>query len=101
MDHFSRSDRLEFWLNGSRPWIRVRVGYREVVREYIKIIQFRCLNLSTPDRLWGGQNRHEYVKWQSHGDGSSVQSQLSVPVSGSPERPVYNLPLQEPIFRSN
>ena len=22
VDHFSRSDRLEFWLNGSRPWLR-------------------------------------------------------------------------------
>ena len=25
VDHFSRSDRLEFWLNGSRPWSTIAV----------------------------------------------------------------------------
>ena len=34
VDHFSRSDRLEFWLNGSRPIIpRARMGSESIAHE--------------------------------------------------------------------
>ena len=34
VDHFSRSDRLEFWLNGSRPIIpRARMGSESISHE--------------------------------------------------------------------
>ena len=46
VDHFSRSERLEFWLNGSRPWDRgqepmISGSVRFVFRSILGIISGR------------------------------------------------------------
>ena len=48
VDHFTRSDRLEFWLNGSRPRSCLRFRQQEIwVRDYMLANVIHWINLYT------------------------------------------------------
>ena len=53
VDHFSRSDRLEFWLNGSRPWLRafelVATGKAVKNVDQKKALLLHTAGLNVPD----------------------------------------------------
>ena len=59
VDHFSRSDRLEFWLNGSRPvlsWVDLFACSVETLNNLAIYIQgsclYRCLNFPIENSIF-------------------------------------------------